>query len=59
MSSNQLSAKIELKDNTYEVIVSKGILNDCGHYISNLGIGIKCAIISDSNVAPLYASKVS
>ena len=59
MSSNQLSAKIELKDNAYEVIVSKGILNDCGHYISNLGIGNKCAIISDSNVAPLYASKVS
>ena len=59
MSSNQLSAKIDLKDNAYEVIVSKGILNDCGHYISNLGIGNKCAIISDSNVAPLYASKVS
>ena len=59
MSSNKISAKINLKDNTYEVIVSKGILNDCGNYISNLEIGNKCAIISDSNVAPLYASKVS
>ena len=59
MSSNKISAKIDLKDNAYEVIVSKGILNDCGNYISNLKIGNKCAIISDSNVAPLYASKVS
>ena len=59
MSSNKISAKIDLKDNAYEVIVSKGILNDCGNYISNLEIGNKCAIISDSNVAPLYASKVS
>ena len=59
MSSNKISAKIDLKDKAYEGIVSKGILNDCGHYISNLGIGNKCAIISDSNVAPLYASKVS
>ena len=59
MSSNKISAKINLKDNTYEVIVSTGILNDCGNYISNLEIGNKCAIISDSNVAPLYASKVS
>ena len=59
MSSNKISAKINLKDNAYEVIVSKGILNDCGNYISNLEIGNKCAIISDSNVAPLYASKVS
>ena len=59
MSSNKISAKINLKDNAYEVIVSTGILNDCGNYISNLEIGNKCAIISDSNVAPLYASKVS
>lgn len=59
MPSNKISAKIDLKDNAYEVIVSKGILNDCGNYISNLEIGNKCAIISDSNVAPLYASKVS
>ena len=59
MSSSKISAKIDLKDNAYEVIVGKGILNDCGNYISNLEIGNKCAIISDSNVAPLYASKVS
>ena len=59
LKSNKISAKIDLKDNAYEVIVSEGILNDCGNYISNLEIGNKCAIISDSNVAPLYASKVS
>lgn len=59
MSFNQNSVKVELKDNYYEVIVRKGILKDCGQLISQLNVGKKCALISDSNVAPLYASQVT
>ena len=58
MSSKQHSAIVELQSGSYEVIVSKGILEQCGSLISDLKIGNSCAIITDSNVAPLYAETV-
>ena len=59
MSTEQHSAKVELQSGSYEIIVGKSILEQCGSLISNLKIGNTCAIITDSNVAPLYAEKVS
>ena len=58
MSSKKHSAIVELQSGSYEVIVSKGILEQCGSLISDLKIGNSCAIITDSNVAPLYAETV-
>ena len=58
MSIKQHSAIVELQSASYEIIVSKGILEQCGSLISNLKIGNTCAVITDSNVAPLYAGTV-
>ena len=58
MSIKQHSAIVELQSASYEIIVSKGILEQCGSLISNLKIGNTCAVITDSNVAPLYAETV-
>ncbi len=59
MSTKQHSAIVELQSGSYEIIVGKSILEQCGSLISNLKIGNTCALITDSNVAPLYAEKVS
>ena len=42
----------------YNVYVEKGILDFCGDIIKELVKGRRCVVISDTNVAPLYAQKV-
>lgn len=43
----------------YDVIIQRGILNQCGNYIKNvLPKAERCVIVSDSNVAPIYADAV-
>lgn len=45
---------------SYDVVIGEGLLNDIGlHLISVLNKTCKIAIISDSNVFPLYGSQVS
>ncbi len=43
---------------TYNIIISKGILNECATYIKDVVKGKKAMIISDTNVASLYLAKV-
>ncbi len=43
----------------YDVIIERGILQDCGRLIKKvLPKAGRCVIVSDSNVAPLYADTV-
>ncbi len=50
---------VEVKaSKTYSVYIEKGILASCGEIIKDLVKGNRCVIISDSNVAPLYAQRV-
>lgn len=42
----------------YDVTVGSNILDSCGQYVSELLDSRKTAIITDSNVAPLYLSRV-
>ncbi len=43
----------------YDVVIRRGILNDCGKMIREiLPKAARCVIVSDSNVAPLYAENV-
>lgn len=42
----------------YRVIIGSGLQNDVGAYAASLGKASKIAIISDSNVWPLYGKKV-
>ncbi len=43
---------------SYNVYIEKGLLANCGQIVKNVCKGRKALIISDSNVAPLYADKV-
>ncbi|MBQ8001517.1 MAG: 3-dehydroquinate synthase [Ruminococcus sp.] len=43
----------------YSVLVEQGLIDKCGEYIETLCSGRRAVIISDSNVAPLYAQRVS
>lgn len=55
-----MSARIPvlLKNKPYEIIVGHGILARSGEFVSQaLPVG-RCGLITDSNVAPLYASTV-
>lgn len=42
----------------YEVHIGKGLLDGCGEMIKTAMKGTKAAVISDSNVAPLYLHRV-
>ena len=43
---------------TYEILIEKGIMQDCGSYIKKVSNAKKVCVITDSNVAPLYLEKV-
>ncbi len=49
---------ILLKNNPYEVILGSGILSRTGEFAAQILKPGKCAIITDSNVAPLYGDLV-
>ena len=42
----------------YNVYIGKGLVDSCGEMVKDLVKGRKCVVISDSNVAPLYAQRV-
>lgn len=42
----------------YDILIEKGIIKDCGEYIKGVTKGKKIAVISDTNVAPLYLDTV-
>lgn len=43
---------------SYDVIIGKGILDRTADFLKEVGIGGKLAIVSDSNVAPLYLDRL-
>ncbi len=43
---------------TYEIFIEKGLLKDCGKYVSVVSKAKKIAIITETNVAPLYLDTV-
>jgi len=43
----------------YNVYISSGLVDKCGDIIKELVKGRRCVIVSDSNVAPLYAERVA
>lgn len=42
----------------YDVLVGKGLLDGCGEKIKSAMKGTKAAVVTDSNVAPLYLDRV-
>lgn len=50
---------INVKTNdSYNVYIERGILSETGKYVRKVSRAVRAAIISDSNVAPLYAARV-
>lgn len=52
------TVSISLGARSYQVHVSNGALDTVGYHSKKLRLGGKAAIITDSNVCPLYASKL-
>jgi 3-dehydroquinate synthase len=48
--------KVPLGDRTYSIMIGPGLLSRLGRECKKLNLGLRCAIISDSNVAPRYAN---
>jgi 3-dehydroquinate synthase len=49
---------VPLGNRSYEIQIGSGLLKDLGKQCDRLQLGKRCAIISDSNVAPQYAGAV-
>ena len=48
-------ASVDLGSRSYQVLVGDGLLNSLGAHLQPVGLGKRCAIVTDSNVGPLYA----
>jgi 3-dehydroquinate synthase len=49
---------IELQDRAYDVLVGTGLLAKCGPLIRGVGLGGKCAVVTDSIVLSLYGEAI-
>ncbi|MCS7337529.1 MAG: 3-dehydroquinate synthase [Verrucomicrobiae bacterium] len=47
--------KVPLGKRSYRILIGRGLLDQLGHECVKLGLGKRCAVISDQNVAPIYA----
>jgi 3-dehydroquinate synthase len=54
----QLRVEVPLGDRTYKVLIGSGLFDSLPDLLYELSFGSSCAIISDTNVAPLYAAAV-
>ncbi|BCA85731.1 3-dehydroquinate synthase [Enterococcus saigonensis] len=50
--------RVNLKEHSYEIIIKRGALEQLGTWVSSLWMPQKIAVITDSNVAPLYSEIV-
>jgi len=60
MSPEIHSVPVPLGNRAYRVLIGAGILEQVGRLSSDLGetLGKRCAVVTDSNVAPLYSKQV-
>lgn len=50
--------KVNIPNREYDIKIEKGLLDSCGELISNITAPCKAAIVTDSNVAPIYAERL-
>jgi shikimate kinase/3-dehydroquinate synthase len=48
------SVRVDLGPRSYDIFIGSGLLKEAGEQIAALAAGAACAIVTDSNVAPLY-----
>ena len=51
------NVQVRLGNRSYEIHIGKGLLAELGPRCEALGLGKRCAIITDSKVGPLFATK--
>jgi 3-dehydroquinate synthase len=51
------TVNVPLGSRSYPIFIGEKILSDLGGHCARLQLGRRCVIISDKNVAPLYAAK--
>ena len=51
--------KINLSKNSYDIVIKPNLLDNISSYLSNIAMGKKIIIVTDSNVEKLYLKKVS
>lgn len=49
--------KVELAERSYPILIGEGVLGRLGAECSKLGLGQRCAVISDTNVAPRFGGR--
>jgi len=49
---------VALGNRSYDIVIGNGLLNDLGIYMSQLQLGSKVLLVTDTNVGPLYGKKV-
>jgi 3-dehydroquinate synthase len=52
------SIEVRAGQHRYEVLIGRGLLDQIGQLVRPLFTASRCAIISDENVAPLFAEKI-
>lgn len=50
--------EVPLGERTYRIQIGTGLLDRLGRECARLRLGRRCAVVSDANVAPLYAARV-
>ena len=53
------TVSVTLPETKYEVLIERGLLKQVGELVSNQWSARKIALVSDSNVAPLYQASVA
>lgn len=50
--------RVALGERSYDIVIGEGLLQQADVFLRPLGLGRRCLIISDTHVAPLYASSL-
>ena len=50
--------RVELAERSYDIVIGEGLLSSAGVSLKTLGAGPRVAVVTDSNVGPLYAGRV-
>ncbi|MGB0579736.1 MAG: 3-dehydroquinate synthase [Limisphaerales bacterium] len=53
------TVKVPLGDRSYDIKIGADLIGDIGKFCKRLSLGARCAVISDSNVAPKFGGKVA
>lgn len=49
---------VSLGERSYRILVGNGLLGRVGHECSRLGLGRRCAVVTDDQVGPLHGTRV-